>query len=142
MSMTRSLASACLISSVIMSPSPRHACLKDRVVQHQDGADDALLTRLRAAFREIADPARAPGMQAYMKSSMPYHGASATAMRTVCKCVFAHLELRSAAAWRRQVLAIWRQAHYREERYAAIELTGLRRADRFQTPDALPMYAE
>ena len=58
--------------------------------------DDALLTRLRAALREAADPARAPAMQAYMKSSMPYHGVPTPKLRSVCKQVFADVELPSA----------------------------------------------
>jgi 3-methyladenine DNA glycosylase AlkD len=121
------------------------------IVQHRDGPDDALLrdhpgdallTRLRAALRKIADPARAPAMQAYMKSSMPYHGVPTPALRALCKRVFADVELPSAAVWQRAVLTIWRDAEFREERYAAINLTGLRRADPFQTLDALPMYEE
>ena len=40
------------------------------------------------------------------------------------------------------MLAIWRGARFREERYAAIELTGVRAARGFQTIDALPMYEE
>ena len=38
------------------------------------------------------------------------------------------------------MLAIWRGAKYREERYAAIELTGVRAARAFQRIDALPAY--
>ena len=40
------------------------------------------------------------------------------------------------------MLALWRGARYREERYCAIELTGVRRFDRFQDMAALPMYEE
>jgi 3-methyladenine DNA glycosylase AlkD len=104
--------------------------------------DDALLTRLRAALREVADPARAPAMQAYMKSSMPYHGVPTPALRTLCKRVFADVALPTAEEWRRQVLAIWQGAEFREERYAAIDLAGIRRAAPFQTLAALPMYEE
>jgi 3-methyladenine DNA glycosylase AlkD len=111
-------------------------------MQHEDHVDDALLIRLRAAFREIGDPASAPAMQAYMKSSMPYHGVPTPPTRALCKRVFADVDLPSAADWRREVLTIWRGAQFREERYAAIELTGLRRVDRFQTLEALPMYEE
>jgi 3-methyladenine DNA glycosylase AlkD len=82
-----------------------------------------LLTRLRAALREVADPSKAPQMQAYMKSTMPYHGVPAPALRVVCKRVFTDLELPSADTWQREALAIWRGARFREERYAAIELT-------------------
>jgi len=81
-------------------------------------------------------------MQAYMKSAMPYHGVPTPALRRVYKQVFAEVDLPSAEAWQGEVLALWRGAEFREERYAAIGLSGLRRADRFQTLDALPMYEE
>src|SRR5262249_47545423 len=40
------------------------------------------------------------------------------------------------------VLTLWRDATYREERYAAIELSGHRYYREFQTLDALPIYEE
>ena len=97
---------------------------------------------LRAKLKEAADPARAPGMQAYMKSAMPYLGVATVPMRQVSKSVFADLAWPDSAAWEADVLAIWRGAEYREERYAAIELTGVRAARAFQRIDALPMYEE
>jgi 3-methyladenine DNA glycosylase AlkD len=102
----------------------------------------ALAETLRAKLTEAADPARAPGMQAYMKSAMPYLGVSAVPMRQACKAAFAGLAWPDAAAWQADVLAIWRGAQYREERYAAIELTGVRAARAFQRIHALEMYEE
>ena len=81
-------------------------------------------------------------MQAYMKSTMPYHGATLPVMRAVCKQLFPQIELPSAAVWQTLVLTFWREATHREERYAAIHLAGDRRADAFQTLDALPIYEE
>src|SRR6185295_13961024 len=101
-----------------------------------------LADTLREKLSEAADPARAAGMQAYMKSAMPYLGVSAVPMRQVCKAVFAGLAWPDSAAWQADVLAIWRAAEYREERYAAIELTGVRAARAFQRIDALAMYEE
>ena len=101
-----------------------------------------LAESIRAGLREIADPARAPGMQAYMKSAMPYLGVSSAPLRQFCKTAFAGLSWNNGTAWQGEVLAIWRHARFREERYAAIELTGLRAASRFQHIDALPMYEE
>lgn len=98
--------------------------------------------RLLDELRGIAEPARAPAMQAYMKSAMPYLGVSAVPLRAACKRVFAGLDYSSAEMWRDDVLAIWRGAEFREQRYAAIELTGLRAARPFQRFDALPMYEE
>lgn len=79
-------------------------------------------------------------MQAYMKSDMPYHGVSAAALRAACRKVFAAHPITSSAAWRRDALALWDGATHREERYAAIEWTGDRRARAFQTVETLSMY--
>ncbi len=81
-------------------------------------------------------------MQAYMKSSMPFMGVSAPELRDVCKLVFRDRAIENPAEWRRDVLAIWRGAKFREERYGAIGLTGDRRAREFQTMESLPMYEE
>jgi 3-methyladenine DNA glycosylase AlkD len=97
---------------------------------------------LRAALARVAEPARAAPMQAYAKSKMPYLGVTAVPLRRVCREVFADLRFPTAAAWRRAVLDLWRGARFREERYCAIELTGVRRFDRFQDLAALPMYEE
>jgi 3-methyladenine DNA glycosylase AlkD len=91
---------------------------------------------------EIADPGRAAGAQAYMKSAMPFLGVSAVPLRKVCRDVFKGLSWDNAADWRADVLAIWRGAEFREERYAAIELTGVKAARAFQDLSALPMYEE
>lgn len=102
----------------------------------------ALLLRLREALAAAADPARAPGMQAYMKSAMPYHGVAAPEVKRICSRLFKPLAFESAEAWREEVLAIWHGAEYREERYAAIALTGVRQAKPFQSPEALGLYEE
>lgn len=77
-----------------------------------------------------------------MKSALPFLGVSADDLRAACRSVFGRLELRDAAHWRALVLGLWRAACYREERHAAIELTGLRAARPFQDLDTLPMYEE
>ena len=90
----------------------------------------------------IAEPARAPQMQAYMKSEMPYLGVTAPKLRAALRGLFATYPFDSAEGWRTDVLALWRSAKVREERYAALQLTGHRKAKPFQTLDALPMYEE
>ena len=77
-----------------------------------------------------------------MKSAMPYLGVSAVPRRAVCKEVFTDLSWKTSADWQADVLALWRGARFREERYAALELTGVRAARAFQRIDALPMYEE
>jgi 3-methyladenine DNA glycosylase AlkD len=99
-----------------------------------------LLNQLRSELKQAADPKKAPPMQAYMKSAMPYHGAQSPVARAVFKKVFKDIEFKNAAAWKKEVLAVWTGARFREERYAAIELTGHKAAKEFQTLDALPLY--
>jgi 3-methyladenine DNA glycosylase AlkD len=101
-----------------------------------------LLPALRKALQKAADPARAPAMQAYMKSVMPYHGLSVPLLRKVCKAAFIDVQFESASQWQALVLDIWRGARFREERYAAVCLTGDKRARTFQTPSAMKMYEE
>ncbi|MEO8053960.1 MAG: DNA alkylation repair protein [Acidobacteriota bacterium] len=102
----------------------------------------SLLAVLRRALAAAGTPERAVGGRAYLKSAMPLHGVDVTTLRGICKETFAAHPLESVAAWRRDVLAVWRGAKFREERYAAIELTGDRRARGFQAMASLPMYEE
>jgi len=75
-----------------------------------------------------------------MKSAMPYLGVTAPNLRAACRELYAEYPFSGAEIWRRDALAIWRGAKFREERYAAIELTGHKKAKPFQTLDALAMY--
>jgi 3-methyladenine DNA glycosylase AlkD len=102
----------------------------------------ALGTAMRAALAAAADPERAPRMQAYMKSKMPYRGIAAPDMRAISKRIFAAHPLTSCDEWRAEVLDLWRAARFREERYAAMELLGERRHKECKTPDVLSLYEE
>ncbi|BAK68206.1 hypothetical protein SLG_35310 [Sphingobium sp. SYK-6] len=101
-----------------------------------------LAEKVRAALGAVAEPARAPAMQAYMKSAMPYLGVSAVPLQAACKRLFADLDYGTREEWQSDVLTLWRGATFREERYAAIALCGIRAARPFQRLDALPMYEE
>jgi 3-methyladenine DNA glycosylase AlkD len=101
-----------------------------------------LIRAVRKSLRAAADPAKAPAMRAYMKSSMPYLGIQATPFRNAIRPVLAAYPLPSFEEWRGAVLELWHKAKYREERYAAIELAGHRRYGEFRTFDALPLYEE
>ncbi len=101
-----------------------------------------LLAKIRSSLRTVAEPARAAGMRAYMKSTMPYLGVTAPKLTAACRELFASYPFEDAASWRADVLDVWRTARFREERYAAIRLTGHKRAKVFQTLDTLPMYEE
>jgi 3-methyladenine DNA glycosylase AlkD len=81
-------------------------------------------------------------MRAYMKSAMPYRGVPSPMLREACRVVFSAHSLESFEDWRDTVLTLWRDARFREERYAALLLTGERRYRGYQTLDALPLYEE
>jgi 3-methyladenine DNA glycosylase AlkD len=105
-------------------------------------SSSVLIRAARKALREAADPVKAPMMQAYMKSAMPYLGIQATPLRKIARVVFSAHRLESFPEWRGAVLEFWREARYREERYLAIELAGHSAYREFRTLDALPMYEE
>ena len=101
-----------------------------------------LVAAIKKALRERANPAKAPGMQAYMKSEMPYRGVQTPALRKACVEVFTEHPLPSFEAWRDTILSLWRGAGYREERYAALGLARAKPYAPFRTLSALPMFEE
>jgi 3-methyladenine DNA glycosylase AlkD len=101
-----------------------------------------LLPKLRKALQQAGDVTKAPVMQAYMKSVMPYHGVPTPLLRRICKATFADVPFLDASDWQAQVLDLWRGARFREERYAALYLAGDQRGQRFQTMSAMKMYEE
>jgi len=110
---------------------------------HQiDTASTAFLAAARAGLAQVAYPRKAPEMQRYMKSEMPFRGVPSPERRALGKRLFAEHVLSDVDAWRATVLSLWRDAEYREERYLAMDLTGQRRYAMWQAPTLLPMYEE
>jgi 3-methyladenine DNA glycosylase AlkD len=101
-----------------------------------------LVAALRAGLAERADPAKAAGMQAYMKSSMPYRGVSSPIQQQMYRDVLPGYPIGTFDDWQSTILALWNEASFREERYAALALLGYRRYLLFRTLEALPLYAE
>jgi 3-methyladenine DNA glycosylase AlkD len=89
-----------------------------------------------------ANSEKASGMQAYMKSAMPYYGINLPEVRALSKEVFAEEPITSCHQWQSALLDLWRNARYREERYAALELLSLRRHRDCWTPQLMPMLEE
>jgi 3-methyladenine DNA glycosylase AlkD len=105
-----------------------------------DAVVGTLVEAVRRALAEAADPVKAPDMQRYIKSSMPFRGINATPLRRIVRRVFEVHQLTDETAWREAVLTLYDDACYREERYAAIELTGHRFYRDHQLPDVLDLY--
>ncbi len=101
-----------------------------------------LIRTVRRALEQAADPAKAPQMQAYMKSTMPYRGVSSPVLRQLCREAFTAHPLPTVGQWQRVVLELWRDAAFREERYVAVLLTESRLYREFLTFDSVPMLEE
>jgi len=99
--------------------------------------DPALLAAVRAALREAADPSRAPAMQAYMKSALPFYGVARPQRDAALKPVWAAHPPADRGTWEASVRALYDDAAFREERYAALAL--LAREKRWRDPDAVPL---
>ncbi|MDQ0923079.1 3-methyladenine DNA glycosylase AlkD [Pseudarthrobacter sp. W1I19] len=99
-----------------------------------------LLEAVRSQLRDTADPVRAAGAQAYMKSAIPSLGVRVPEVRRLAAGAVARYPFDSAEQVRATVLELWRTATFREERYAAIDLT----AGRLVATDLqmLPVYEE
>jgi 3-methyladenine DNA glycosylase AlkD len=99
-----------------------------------------LFEDLRRELKGAADSLKAPQMQKYMKSSMPYHGVSAPLVKQICKKLFKEIEFSNFNQWQKQIQEIWDGAKFREERYAAIQLAEHKVSGAFQIPNALKLY--
>ena len=89
----------------------------------------ALADQVREALRDAADPERAPAMAAYMKSAetgnLPFLGVRRPEVRRIVReAARAHPD--DPAALTAVVRELWDDAEFREDRYAAQDLLGLR----------------
>jgi 3-methyladenine DNA glycosylase AlkD len=103
-------------------------------------ANAELIATIRSGLAAAADPVRGAGSQAYLKSEMPSLGVRVPEVRRIVKAAAADLPPASLAELQAAVLDLWRGAAWREERYAAIDLTGLRLAA--GQLSMLPLYEE
>jgi 3-methyladenine DNA glycosylase AlkD len=101
-----------------------------------------LVRTVRRALEQGADPAKAPKMQAYMKSAMPYRGVSSPVLRQLCREAFTAHPLATFDQWQQVVLELWREAAFREERYVAVLLTESALYREFLTFASVPMFEE
>jgi 3-methyladenine DNA glycosylase AlkD len=84
-----------------------------------------LISDIRVALRALADPLRAPGQQAYMKSEMPFLGISVPTVRRVARTAAKSAGATDGTVLRDAARTLWDGAAYREERYAAMALLAM-----------------
>ena len=105
-------------------------------------ADVELIGAVRAALRGAAQPELARPMQAYMKSATPFLGVRVPMMRALTRAEAKRRPFTTSADLSDTVLRLWREAGYREERYAAIALLDTPAARRLREPAALATLRE
>jgi 3-methyladenine DNA glycosylase AlkD len=102
-------------------------------------ADEALIAAIRSSLEAAADPTLAPGMQAYMKSAMPYLGVRVPSVRVITRSAELLQPPVSADVHLATVARLWDLATHREERYAATALLDTPTARRLRGLDQLPL---
>jgi 3-methyladenine DNA glycosylase AlkD len=123
------------ISCSMPSPDPR------RYSRGVSGDSD-LVAAIRAALQDHGDPARAPQMQAYMKSAMPYLGVRVPEVRAITRAAARQWKPASLEHLGEAVRQLWHGAAYREERYAATALLGAPGVQPLLTPGSLALCRE
>jgi len=80
------------------------------------------------ALENVGDPARAEGQQAYMKSAMPFRGVTAPQLKAILRPLLADPAYRLVGCdeWEATIRGLWDDAQFREERYAALAISGYR----------------
>lgn len=104
--------------------------------------DHRVIGAVRDQLAELGNPDRAPQMQRYMRSELPYRGVSLPACRRLARQLGREHPQPDVAALTATVRELWHGARFREERYVALTLTGDRRYAAWQTPALLPLYEE
>jgi len=94
-------------------------------------------------LEKAGDPERAKDQQAYMKSTMPFRGLSSPQLKATLRPLLADPAylLSGRDEWEATIRGLWDGAKFREERYAALAISGHRSyrpwaADR----SAMPLY--
>lgn len=94
-----------------------------------------LVEFVREELAAAADPAKAPAMQAYMKTEMPFLGVQKAGRAPVLRAARKRFAPVDRDQWRAQVAALWALPH-REEKYLA--LAWARAYKTFAVADELP----
>ena len=79
-------------------------------------------------LEQVGDPDRAGGQQAYMKSTMPFRGIRAPQLKATLTPLLANpaYRLLTRDEWEATIRRLWDGAQFREERYAALAISGYR----------------
>ncbi len=90
-----------------------------------------------AALIAAADPSKREGMQAYMKTDMPFYGVQKPARTEILRDMVLRFPPSDRVEYEELVHGLWDLPH-REEKYLALGVA--RHFEGFVTPAALPLY--
>ena len=87
-----------------------------------------MVDAVRGALEAAGDPDRARGQQAYMKSTMPFRGITSPHLTATLRPLLADPAylLVGRDEWEATIRGLWDGAEFREERYAALAISGHR----------------
>ncbi len=105
-----------------------------------DDAATALAIAVRSALAAAGNLERAKQQQAYMKSAMPYRGVTLPEVRRITKAALREHPLDDQRNLIATVSALWDDAKYREERYAALTVLQVPRHRFWRDLTLLPLY--
>lgn len=90
-----------------------------------------------AALAAVADSSKSEGMQAYMKTDMPFYGAQKPARAGILRVLVRDFPPPDVAGYEELILGLWDLPH-REEKYLALGVA--RHFEEYVTPVVLPLY--
>ena len=89
------------------------------------------------ALAQIADPDKAAGMQAYMKTDMPFYGVQKPGRTKIMHRLAREYPPRTLDEYESLTVALWELSN-REEKYMALAVAA--RHSQFIAPESLPLY--
>jgi len=90
-------------------------------------------------LQQVADPVKAPGMQAYMKTDMPFYGVQKQSRAPILRRLATEFPPGTADDYEAMVRGLWGLPH-REEKYLALGFA--RSFESFVTPERFLLYRE
>lgn len=104
--------------------------------------NQALIKDIRNRLAANANPVNAGPMQAYMKSSLPFYGITATLRRKLIRDAVEEFPCSNVDVLKATMESLWRSARYREEWYAAQELPRMGKHRKLPLLPLLTLYGE
>ncbi len=99
-----------------------------------------LVATVRSALAQAANPERAAAQQRYMKSQMPFRGITSPELSVLVRPLLNEFGPTTPQDWQHCIVELWDNATHREERYAALAVARMTRAQKWCDPNALPMF--